>query len=163
MSDRAKWDFLQRAPAADARDPELARLAGALAAVSARARQPARAFAHLAACVARDCIRYERDTARTGGEDIAGLTRPPAPALEAFRRGVDDCDAKARLFCALCLAAGTRARMVPLWRGDELQHVSAEVLLDGQWEPVELTLARARVGDRPKDVPREGDGQWLRT
>ena len=54
--------------------------------------------------------------------------------------------------------------MVPTWHGDQLQHVSAEVELDGQWLPVETTLARARLGDRAADVPGERkDGKWKLT
>lgn len=158
--DRKKWEFLARAPERDARDPELVRIARFLWFAALGKPWP---FAHLCAALARDGIRYERDVARTGGEDIAGFTRGYRSPLEALRRGVDDCDAKARLFVALCRACRLRARMVPLWRGDELQHVSAEVFLDGEWQPVELTLARARVGDAPRDVPTEKDGTWLRT
>jgi hypothetical protein len=53
--------------------------------------------------------------------------------------------------------------MVPRWTGDALTHVSAEVRLDSGWMPVELTLARARVGDVAEDVPVElSTGQWAR-
>lgn len=160
MSDRAKWEFLERAPARDARDPKLKRIAEFLwhAAEGRRLH-----FVKLCAALARDCIRYQIDTERTGGEDIAGFTRSYRSPLEALRRGVDDCDAKARLFCALCLACRVPARMVPLWNGAELQHVSAECQPGAEWLPVELTLARARVGEQPGDVPTERNGTWLRT
>ena len=85
----------------------------------------------------------------------------PADAIE---RGVDDCDAKARGFVTLCLLKGLRAEMVPYWKNGQLKHVYARVLLDGQWLPVELTLARARLGEDPFRVPKEPQtGQWLRT
>jgi len=125
----------------------------------------ARIFLHLAHALARDGIRYRRDIERVGAEDIAGLTRPENQndPVDALLRGEDDCDAKARLFVAVCLAAGRPARMVDWWRrtahGTEmLAHVSAEAFLDRRWLPVELTLARARLGDRGNDVPREKDG-----
>jgi transglutaminase-like putative cysteine protease len=153
-SDQAKWRFLERAPHDDAKNSGIQYVAKAL--LLAAFKRP-RTFAILAAALARDGIRYELDTDRVGGED---LDHP----FNALWRGVDDCDAKSRLFCALCLAAGIECRMVPGWRGDRLQHVSAAVRLDGVWEPVELTLARARIGDTPKDVPREkGTGKWART
>jgi hypothetical protein len=53
--------------------------------------------------------------------------------------------------------------MQPLWTGPRLSHVYARVLLDGEWQPVELTLARARLGDSPLSVPKEANGQWRRT
>lgn len=122
-------------------------------------------FVKLAAAAARDCIRYETDTARIGGEDIAGFTRPrqPSDPVDAWMRGIDDCDAKARFFCALCLAREIPAEMVDHWQGEKLKHVYTRVCVDGRWMPVETTLARARVGDIPWDVPKEKNGQWLRT
>src|SRR5690606_35191080 len=110
-------------------------------------------YAKLALALARDGIRYLRDTARVGGEDIAGFTREPSPtdAIDALERLADDCDAKARLFCALCLACPEQipARMWPLWMGppgEHLAHVAAECWL-GAWLHAEPTLARARLGE----------------
>jgi len=164
--DLAKWAFLAQAPYRDAKHPRIEKIAAGL---DLAANGDARCYAHLAHALARDCIRYVSDTQRTGGEDIAGYTREPGEldAVEALDRGRDDCDAKARLFVALCLARGLTARMRPLWRrsadGDKLQHVSAEVLLGGRWQPVETTLARARLGEEPERVPKEAHtGQWLR-
>lgn len=164
--DAEKWEFLAHAPERDAQDPELRRRAHAL---WIAAGQVPRVFVALAAALCRDGIRFVRDTARVGSEDIAGYTRQPRPgdATEALRRGVDDCDAKARCFVALCRAVGIKAKMMPLWRelpdGPMLQHVFAAVDLAGQWLPVELTLARARPGDWPTKVPKETSGKWLRT
>ena len=150
----AKWEYLRAAPARDARDPRLRELARDLWRV---ARGRPRLYCQLAHTLARDAIRYQTDTARVGGEEFGS----PMRALE---RGVDDCDAKARLFVALCLAQHIKAEMMPLWRGTHLQHVYARVMLDGEWLPVELTLARARLGDPPLSIPKESEtGQWLRT
>jgi len=158
-----KWAYLLAAPHADVRSPELRRRARALA-IAAGDRP--HIYVALAAALARDGIRFVRDRDRTGAEDIAGYTREPGPsdAVDALVRGEDDCDAKARLFVALCLAMGIRARMAPIWTDDgRLQHVYAEVRLDGAWQPVELTLARARVGDDPFGVPFEkGTTSWKR-
>lgn len=156
-----KWEFLRKAPDADARNPDLRNRAKGL---KAAARSPLQ-FVVLCHALARDGIRYVTDTERSGGEDIAGLTRRPTEtdAVDALDRGADDCDAKARVFCALCLAGGLAARMVPYWKGVFLKHVSAEVRLNGRWLPVELTLARARLGEVADEVPREKDGRWKTT
>lgn len=165
MSDRDKWKFLERAPARDAQDPGLQDVARSLWRVALCAGpSPHESFARLAHAVARDCIRYETDTKRTGGEDIAGFTRRQGHALEALERGKDDCDAKARLFVALCLAAGLRARMVPRWEGETLRHVSAAVTINGRELAVETILARARLGELAEHVPHEkGAHGWRYT
>jgi transglutaminase-like putative cysteine protease len=115
-----------------------------------------------------------------GREDIAGFTRPSrtGDALEALERGSDDCDAKARLFVALCLARGFRAQLMPVWRcrdgrltfaaapempTDELAHVYGAVWMLGAWHWAETTLARACLGDHPLAVPKEKSGQWKNT
>lgn len=157
-----KWRFLAAAPVLDARHPRIQKIARQLLDVADG--HPYR-FVQLAAALARDCIRYEVDSRRVGGEDVAGYTRRPGrdDAIDALQRGVDDCDAKARLFVALCLAAGLRARMRRLVRGGVLRHVFASVILDGKESSVELTLRRARVGDEPFDVPYErGTQDWSR-
>lgn len=165
MSDREKWAFLERAPAHDARDPGLQDVARSLWRVAlCVGPSPHEPFARLAHAVARDCVRYETDTKRTGGEDIAGFTRRQGHALEALERGTDDCDAKARLFVALCLAAGLRARMVPRWEGETLRHVSAAVTINGRELAVETILARARLGETAEQVPTEkGTHRWRYT
>ena len=161
--DLQKWAFLAQVPYRDAEALEIRRRAAGL--MQAAGDCP-RCFAHLALALARDCVAFVRDTQRTGGEDIAGYTREPTEqdATEALARGRDDCDAKARLFVALCLAAGLSARMVPLWKGGALSHVSAEVWLDGVWQPAETTLARARLGESPDRIPKESNtGRWRRS
>ena len=164
MTPEQKWNFLRDAPANDARNPVLRRLAHHLK--EAAFGNPWR-FATLAQSVARDWIQQVTDTVRIGREDIAGLTRVPKPddAIDALKRGKDDCDAKARLFVALCIAAGVPARMVGWWsKGTDVRdlvHVSAEVFLGEKWRPVELTLSRARLDELGTNVPGEkADGKW---
>lgn len=163
MTPEEKWAFLHDAPANDARHPEIQRIANALMSAAHGNRWR---FATLAQTVARDWVKQVTDTVRVGREDIAGLTRTPTPddAIDALRRGVDDCDAKARLFVALCLAAGVPAKMQDWWSNTsprDLVHVSARVLLDHKWRPVELTLSRARLDELGTDVPFEkGQATW---
>jgi len=158
-----KLAALNRLAQLDARHPAIRTLAAAIREIAEQA--PARDWAavELAACVARDLIGYRSDTDRVGSEDIAGITRPDAHPLEALWRGVDDCDAKARLFVALARALGLPARVEGEIGPEGLAHVWGAVQIGDQWLPVETTLARARVGDRPREVPRETGGQWLTT
>lgn len=183
LNDRSKWSFLHDIPKSDRLNPKIRALANVL---SLAANGSARRYAELAMTVARDWIRQQTDTDRVGGEDIAGLTRIPGPddAVEALERGTDDCDAKARLFVALCLAAGLRAEMIGYWRdrarvhkwrvsggapvpvgAEELFHVAASVDVGGgNLVPVELTLARARLGEWGEQVPLETlTKRWLET
>lgn len=186
MTDPEKWNFLRFIAATDRWDDNIRNLAKHLLGASQCCdglHSWQRRFAMLAHTVARDWIHQVSDTVRTGGEDIAGLTREPSEndATDALSRGTDDCDAKARLFVALCLAAGLRARVVPYWKtpdgkttherdafglsgpaqGSKLFHVAAEVWLDNTWQPVELTLSRARLGERGELVPFEsGTRKW---
>lgn len=170
MNDEQKWLYLEGVPHLDAQHPRIKLLAESL--TRAAGGEPTRT-AQLIMTVARDWIRQTSDVQERGGEDIAGLTRPPTPddAIDALRRGEDDCDAKARLFVAMCLAAGLEARMIPTWatcgvsestpKGRTLTHVSAAVELKGVWQPVELTLSRARLGEIGKEVPKEvKTGKW---
>ena len=152
-SDLEKWGFLRDAPALDAKDYRVRELAAALW-VAADANP--RAFAILAQAYCRDVIVYMTDTEQFGSEDIA----PAGQVGDVIGRQVDDCDAKARLFVALCLAEKIPARMVGHWTGGDLTHVSGQVQIAGRWIPVELTLARARLGDEPAQVPKEVTGHW---
>ncbi len=163
MSPEDKWAFLKDAPAHDAQHQQIRELSGHL--MAAASGNPWR-FVTLAQSVARDWIKQVTDTVRIGREDIAGLTRVPTPndAVDALRRGVDDCDAKARLFVALCLAAGVPAEIQPWWSKSQprdLMHVSAKVFLGHKWRPIELTLSRARLDELGTDVPFEkGKATW---
>lgn len=169
MSDREKWEFLRSAPERDSKNPRIRELAANLGRAcqlsTGDKQRRQRRFVELARTVAGAWIRQVIDTDRIGGEDIAGFTTAPTAddAVDALDRGVDDCDAKARLFCALCLAVGIPAQMVPQWRDDDLTHVFASVLLAGAWLPVELTLARAVLGEYGTDVPKETNGKWKLT
>ncbi len=176
--DEEKWEFLRTAPAVDAREPIVAELASLLwaaatigRAIGGKKDRDQENYCRLAMAFCRDVIRYESDTIRTGGEDI----QHKGELSDILRRGTDDCDGKARLFTALCLARGIPARMVDHWKDDprapngrDLYHVSSETDLPGAAKPVqvELTLYRARAGDNPSEFPRsvphEVSGHWSR-
>lgn len=155
-----KWYLLKDMPLRDSRNPKLIELAGKIWDIALGRKLT---FLKLALAVARDGISFESDIKQFGHEDIAGVTRYPEPndAIEAYVRGHDDCDAKARLFVALCLAQGFEARLWPLWKHGQLTHVAAEVLVRGKWIHAETILARARLGEFHTDVPLEPKtGKW---
>jgi hypothetical protein len=170
LGDQKKWEFLRSAPDQDARTPEVHALARSLLTVAAVSPWPRWAFVQLAHCVARDLILYQSDVDRVGREQIDGFTDPQGSRLAALERGSDDCDAKARLFVALCQSVAIPARMVPRWQQGRLRHVSAEVWSERPpdlrpcWRPVETILDRARLGDVAEAVPVEIDtGHWAQT
>lgn len=163
IPDDEKWQRLSGIVKSDAENPKLKRMAGLIWELSQE--KPMR-FLKLALAVARDGIEYESDIKQFGHEDIAGITRAPDPddAIDAYTRGHDDCDAKARLFVALCLAAGFNARLWPLWKHGVLQHVAGEVKYEGKWIHAETILARAQLGEMHEDVPKEiKTGHWRMT
>ena len=159
VPDEEKWQLLQELPAEDAKNPKLQHMAKLIWALALG--KPYR-FLKLALAVARDGITYESDIKQFGHEDIAGLTREPQEddAVDAYTRGADDCDAKARLFVALCIAAGFKARLWPLWKHGVLQHVAGEVYFQNKWIHAETILARAQLGEMHTSVPKEPNGQW---
>lgn len=159
ISDEHKWSLLQEACIADSKNPRIIKLSKMVWGISHS--RPI-VFFKLALAVARDGIEFESDIKQFDGEDIAGVTRAPEPddAVDAYFRGHDDCDAKARLFVAICLAAGFHARLWPLWKYGVLKHVAAEVEFQGKWIHAETILSRARLGEMHTEVPREPNGKW---
>jgi transglutaminase-like putative cysteine protease len=150
-------------PEIDSRNPKLKAIARSL--WEASLERPL-VFVKLAFACAKDCITYESDIKQFGHEDIAGVTRYPEPndPIDAYQRGADDCDAKARFFVALCIAAGFEARLWPLWKGDDLSHVAGEVRINGHWIHAETILGRAQLGEMHTEVPKEPTtGKWRMT
>jgi len=172
--EQAKWEYLRAVPLRDATSTEnagndaLRSIAGSLGYTASFSPWPAWAYANLALALARDCMRYQTDNDRLGREQIDGW--PPDPyisPIEPYTRGVDDCDAKARLFVALCLAGALKAEMVPRVKGRKLAHVYGRVFLLGpgetvpRWYYAETILRRARLGDIAEAVPKEIEtGKW---
>lgn len=160
IDDAHKWELLQEMPNIDSKNAKLKEMADLIWQLSMH--RPI-VFFKLALAVARDGITYESDIKQFGHEDIAGVTRAPEPddAIDSYERGSDDCDAKARLFVALCLARGFTARLWPLWKNNVLKHVAGEVKHNGHWLHAETILARARLGEMHTDVPKEtSTGKW---
>ena len=98
------------------------------------------------------CIRYERDPAwydREGHRHGIELLDSSAVALH---RGYGDCDVKARLFVALCLATGITAEIEPVFRGENgFPHVRARVLSPGgRWETADPTIVNSTIGRLPR-------------
>jgi len=184
VSDWEKWQFLKTAPVEDSRSPEIVRLSSHIRMIAQETSCLRWSIAALAHALAADCIPYMLDHQRVGREQIDGYTDRQGSRIEALKRGCDDCDAKARLMVALCLASGVDARMAPIpdelsiKNGEPLQHVYPEVYLpervvtrDGareswkqaQWLPWEVILARALPGEHPASVPKEAGGTWKNT
>ncbi len=155
-----KWHLLKDMPLRDSKNEHIKHMAALIWELSGQS--PGR-FLKLAFSVAKDGIHFESDIKQFGHEDIAGVTRYPEPndAIDAYIRGHDDCDSKARLFVALCLARGFEARLWPLWKGNNLTHVAAEVRHQGKWIHAETILARAILGETHEQVPKEPTtGKW---
>lgn len=72
-------------------------------------------------------------------------------ASVALVRGFGDCDAKSRLFVALCLACRIPARIQPRFRegGKRFPHVLAAVHLDDHWYEADPTILNSRIGHIP--------------
>jgi len=160
IDSRHKWELLREMPIRDSKNEHLRTMANLIWELSGF--RPIRFF-KLALAVARDGITFESDIKQFGDEDIAGVTRHPEPndALDAYIRGSDDCDSKARLFVALCLARGFNARLWPLWKNGNLTHVAGEVEHKGKWLHAETILSRARLGEMHTEVPKEPTtGKW---
>jgi hypothetical protein len=150
-SREAKAAYMARAAEDDAGDPIVRDWARQFMPLP----EERRAEAILRFC--QDCVRYERDPA---WHDVEG-NRHGIELLDSssvcLHRGYGDCDAKARLFVALCLACGLRAAIEPVFRGKEgFPHVRARVLVESReagappaWEVADPTIVNSSIGYLP--------------
>jgi transglutaminase-like putative cysteine protease len=87
-------------------------------------------------------------------------------AAVGLHRGYGDCDLKARLFVALCLACGVAAEIEPVFKGETgFPHVRARVLTETsetggeRWETADPTIVNSTIGHLPRKAltafPRE--------
>ena len=126
---------------------------------------------HLAACCARRglllppailhfCqrdIRYERDPHWVDEDGTRhGIELLDSSAV-GLNRAYGDCDVKARMFVALCLAAGVPAEIEPVFQGENgFPHVRARVLSStgetggSRWETADPTIVNSEIGRLPK-------------
>ena len=156
----AKARYMSKAARHDAEDPILV----------SWARQFNRLSVHkCAAAVLRfvqRCIRYERDPAWFDAQGTRHGTELLDSAAVGLHRGYGDCDLKARLFVALCLACGVAADIEPVFTGDNgFPHVRARVLRETsetageRWETADPTIVSSTIGHLPRKAltafPRE--------
>ena len=101
------------------------------------------ALAHAILLFCQLAILYERDP----GQEVL------ESAATGLVRGYGDCDLKAGLFVALCLACGLEAEEEDIFRGDNFPHVRARVKIDGAWYTVDPTVLNSDVGLLPHGTP----------
>ena len=147
----AKAEYMAEAAEHDQEDPAVLSWARQFSGLQVEERAPA-----ILRFVQR-CVRYERDP---GTHDAAGV-RHGIELLDSsavgFNRGYGDCDLKARMFVALCLACGCRAKVSPVFAGENgFPHVRAEVWVDGGetagggWEVADPTIVNSEIGKLPR-------------
>jgi len=112
------------------------------------------------------CIRYERDPAWYDAKGTRHGIELLDSAAVGLHRGYGDCDLKARLFVALCLACGVVAEIEPVFKGENgFPHVRARVLTESsetggeRWETADPTIVNSTIGHLPRKAltafPRE--------
>jgi transglutaminase-like putative cysteine protease len=84
-------------------------------------------------------LDYVRDPKREVLED----------STVTLSRGFGDCDAKSRVFIALCLASGIAARSFPVRPEADFPHVLAEVYWRGAWRRADPTILNSEIGRIP--------------
>ena len=151
----AKAQYMAEAARHDAEDPRV--LACVIGSRFRALPLDERAAAILRFC--QHCIAYERDP---GIIDENG-TRHGIEVLDSsavgLTRGYGDCDLKARLFVALCLASGLEAVIEPVFTGrNGFPHVRARVRSTdpetaGTWDPRATPARSSRTGGQDTADP----------
>ena len=156
----AKAKYMGEAARHDAKDPILLSWARQFEGLPSEARAAA-----ILRFVQR-CIRYERDPAWFDAEGTRHGIELLDSAAVGLHRGYGDCDLKARMFVALCLACGVAAEVEPVFTGENgFPHVRARVLTESsetgaeRWETADPTIVNSTIGHLPRKalttVPRE--------
>ena len=98
------------------------------------------------------CIRYERDPAWFDEQGTRHGIELLDSSSVGLHRGFGDCDLKARLFVALCLAVDVPAAIEPVFRGETgFPHVRARVRAQrGEWETADPTIVNSTIGKLPR-------------
>jgi Transglutaminase-like superfamily/EF hand len=147
-----KARYMIAAAEADALDPQVVSWAHQFLALPEEERAPAILL------FVQNCIRYERDPAWFDKAGVRHGIELLDSAATGFFRAYGDCDLKARMFVALCLACGVKARISPVFRGaNGFPHVRAEVLrIDGEasdpagWDVADPTIVNSSIGRLPR-------------
>ncbi|MDC0740973.1 transglutaminase-like domain-containing protein [Polyangium mundeleinium] len=132
-SNLEKARFMAAGSVADLRLPEVQRWA----AVFRKLPLVERPAAILKFC--QYAIDYVRDPRREVLEDSA----------VTLLRGYGDCDAKARVFVALCRASGVPAREHCVRPAQDFPHILAEVWVNGRWRRVDPTILNSSIDRIP--------------
>jgi transglutaminase-like putative cysteine protease len=106
----------------------------------------------------------QRSRAQTVLSLVHALPYRPDPAGDEVFQDADetiayggDCEDLATLYVALARLVGLRAKVVWLNQqihGAALNHVFAQVLIDGRWLDVESSIAGAQLGESPANAAR---------
>lgn len=88
-------------------------------------------------------VQYGIDYVRDPGEEVL------EDADVVLERGYGDCDAKERLFVALCNAVGIPAKGHPVFRGERFPHILADVWIGRRWVPADPTIQNSSIGQIP--------------
>jgi hypothetical protein len=138
----AKAAYMTEQAIGDAHLPEVQRWAAVFRRLPLTERVPAiLRFAQM--------LEYVRDPSEEWLED----------AQVTLLRGYGDCDAKERVFVALCTACGIQAIAVPVFRGEHFPHVMAAAMapiavgpssVAWRWMKVDPTIQNSSLGFIPQ-------------
>jgi hypothetical protein len=142
-----KARYMADAARHDASDPAIRHWAEAFRALP----RPERERAILRFC--QRCLRYERDPAWLDDHGARHGIELLDSSSVGLLRGYGDCDLKARVFVALCLASAVPAEIEPVFRGQNgFPHVRARVLRPEPmmvWETADPTIVNSEIGRLP--------------
>jgi transglutaminase-like putative cysteine protease len=128
-----KAEYMSREAIKDARLPRVQSWAKTFLRLSPAERAPA----------ILQFVQYGIDYVRDPGEEVL------ENADVVLERGYGDCDAKERLFVALCNAVGIPAKGHPVFRGERFPHILADVWVGNQWTPADPTIQNSSIGHIP--------------
>ena len=153
-SSQASFVVLQNLAMADAGDPIVRDLAWS---IRKQVGDDPETLARAIHTWVKRCVAYETE--------MREIFESAAMTIQAGR---GDCDAHARVVCALAKAAGLKARLAPLYMNatsKEVVHAYCQIEVGGTWRAAETTLPApgAEFGEEPRDAAhRLGAGRALR-
>lgn len=140
-SSQASFVVLQNLAVSDAGDPIVRDLAWS---IRKQVGDDPETLARAVHTWVKRCVSYEEERRET--------FESAAYTLQSLR---GDCDAHARVVCALAKAAGLTARIVPLYESPtskEVAHAYCQIQVGGEWRAAETTLPApgADFGEEPR-------------